>query len=195
MLPAVCAWLTSAATSAPGPVMGFQACLASQARYRPATMRQAERGLSRSRARCWAGAFDGACEVGTGGDAHLVEDVAQVGLDCLQAQEQLRRDLRVGLAVDDEPRHLEFASGQRLDACPAGLARPRAPVGTMAELSQLSLRALAVAPRTAHAESCRRALKFGHGMIPFAGFGERPARYRARQRGLDGGSGGVGRIG
>ena len=65
-----------------------------------------------------------------------MENVAQVGLDGLLAQEQFRGDLRVGLAVDDEPRHLEFASGQRLDACPVGLARPRAPVGTMAELSQ-----------------------------------------------------------
>jgi hypothetical protein len=75
-----------------------------------------------SRARCWAGAFDGAGERGAGGDAHLVEDVAQVGLDGLLAQEQFRGGLRVGLAVDDEPRHLEFASGQRL--MPAPLALP-----------------------------------------------------------------------
>ena len=65
----------------------------------------------------------------------------------------------------------------------------------MAELSQLSLRALAVAPRAASAERCRRALKFGHGTILFAGFGERSARNRARQRGLDWGSDSVGRIG
>jgi hypothetical protein len=64
----------------------------------------------------------------------------------------------------------------------------------MAELSQLSLRALAVAPRAASVERCRRALKFGHGTIGFAGSGERPARNRARQRGLDRGSGSVGRI-
>src|SRR6516164_5429640 len=84
---------------------------------------------SRLRARCWIGAFDGAREGGACRDAQLVEDVAQVGLDGLLAQEQLRGDLRVGLAVDDEPRHLEFAAGQRLDACPVGLARPGAAMG------------------------------------------------------------------
>jgi len=47
------------------------------------------------------------------------------------AQEQFRGDLRVGLAVDDEPRHLEFASGQRLYACSVGLARAD-PVGAAA---------------------------------------------------------------
>src|SRR5262249_50695727 len=73
--------------------------------------------------------------------------------------------------------------------------RPRAPVGTMAELSQLSLRALAVAPRAASVERCRRALKFGHGAILVAGFGERSARNRARQRGLDWGSASVRPIG
>jgi hypothetical protein len=145
--------------------------------------------------RCRVGAFDGAREGGACGDVHLVDDVAQVGLDCLLAQEQFRGDLRVGLAVDDEPRDLEFAPGQRVDACPVGLARPGAPVGTMAELSQLSLGALAVAPRAASVERYRRALKFGHGAIFFVGFGERLARYRARQGGFDRGPGSVGRIG
>src|SRR5262245_7723441 len=55
---------------------------------------------------------DGARERGARRDAHLVEDVAQVGLDGLLAQEQFRGDPRVGLALDDEPGHLEFASGQ-----------------------------------------------------------------------------------
>src|SRR5512146_335771 len=98
---------------------------------------------------CWVGAFDGAREGDACRDVHLVEGVAQVSLDGLLAQEQFRGDLRVGLAVDDEPGHLELASCQRLDGCPVGLAWPGAPVGTMAELSQLSLRALAVAPGTA----------------------------------------------
>jgi hypothetical protein len=73
-------------------------------------------GLSRSRARCWAGAFDGLREGGACGDAHLAEDVAQVSLDRFLGQKQFRGDLRVGLAVDDESRHLEFTFGQRLDA-------------------------------------------------------------------------------
>jgi len=40
-----------------------------------------------------------------------MEDLAQVDLDRLLAQEQFRGDLQVGLAVDEEPRHLEFAFG------------------------------------------------------------------------------------
>src|SRR5262249_12025269 len=149
----------------------------------------------RSRARYRAGAFYGLREGGACRDAHLVEDVAQVGLDGLLAQEQLRGDLRVGLAVDDEPGHLELASGQRPDASPVGGAWPGAPVDVMPELSQLPLRALPVAPRAASVERRRRALKLGHGTRLFAGFGERAARDRARQRGLDWGSGRLGLIG
>jgi hypothetical protein len=47
------------------------------------------------------GALDGACESDARCDAHLFEDVTQVGLDRLFAEEQLRGDLWVGLAVDD----------------------------------------------------------------------------------------------
>ena len=70
----------------------------------------------------------GACH-----DAHLVEGVAQVGLDGLLAQEQFRGDLRVGLAVGDEPRDLVVAFSQGLDVGCAGLARPGAPVDVMSE--------------------------------------------------------------
>src|SRR5262249_60341291 len=65
----------------------------------------------------------------------------------------------------------------------------------MSELSQLSLRALAVAPCAACVERCRRVVKVGNSAILVAGLGERSARDRARQRGLDGGSGSVGGIG
>src|SRR5262249_56167755 len=65
----------------------------------------------------------------------------------------------------------------------------------MSELPQLPLRALAVAPCAACVERRRRVLKFGNSPILVAGLGERSARDRARQRGLDGGSGSVGGIG
>jgi hypothetical protein len=45
-----------------------------------------------------------------------------------------RRDLGIGLAVDDEPCHLELAFGQRVDARPIRLACARAPMGAVAEL-------------------------------------------------------------
>src|SRR6266542_5130621 len=109
-------------------------------------------------------------------DAHLVEDIAQVRLDRLAAEEQLLGDLGVGLAVDDEVCNLEFAFGQRRNARSSGLPGLRAPVWAMAELSQLSLRALAVSQRAAGVERRRCALQFGHGAVLLAGLGKRSAR-------------------
>jgi hypothetical protein len=66
----------------------------------------------------------------------------------------------------------------------------------MAELSELSLRALAVAQRAAGVKRCRGALKLGHGTVALGGLGEGSASECARQGGLDGGSdllGGLGR--
>src|SRR6516165_1796693 len=179
----------------PGVPVGSRSRVAGGPRRPGARSRLGARRRSCQQTIAGAGAFDGAREGGACRDAHLVEDVAQVGLDGFLAQVQFRGDLRVGLAVDDEPCYLQFTSGEGLDACPVGLAWLGAPVGTLAELSQFSLRALAVAPRAAGVERCRRALKFGYGAIPFAGFGERSARNRARQRGLDRGSDSVGRTG
>src|SRR5215467_13603172 len=71
------------------------------------------------------------------GDADLAEDVAEVGLDGLLAEEELGRDLGVRLAVDDEARQLELALGQRRDAAwrrPDGTAA----IDRAAELSQLT---------------------------------------------------------
>ena len=70
-----------------------------------------------------------------------------MSLDGLLAEEQLRGDLGIRLAVDDEPCHLEFAFGQRLDPGSVGLARPRATVDAMPELSQLAFRLVAVSQR------------------------------------------------
>src|SRR5262249_61580321 len=61
------------------------------------------------------------------------ELTAIVAADGLLAQEQFRGDLRVGLAVGDEPRDLVVAFSQGLDVGCAGLARPGAPVDVMSE--------------------------------------------------------------
>src|SRR4029079_9686205 len=115
----------------------------------------------------------------------LVEDVAQVRLHRLLAEEELRRDLEIGLAVDDEPCHLEFPFGQRVDARPVSPACPRAPMRAVAELPQLSLRALSIAQRAARVERRCCALELRHGTVAPAGPGQGPARERARERALD----------
>src|SRR5215813_10005642 len=51
-------------------------------------------------------------------DVHLAEDVAQVRLYRLWAEEELGGDLRIGLSIDDEQHHLELALRQRLDSAP-----------------------------------------------------------------------------
>jgi hypothetical protein len=59
-----------------------------------------------------------------------------------------------------------------------GLPWPGAPVGAMAELSQLLLRLVAVVPRAAGVELCGGSLKFRHRVLGLAGSGERAAgRY------------------
>src|SRR5436190_16019705 len=127
------------------------------------------------------GAFDGARELHSGRDVDLAEDVAQVSLDRLLAEEQLRGDLGIRLAVDDEPCHLELACSQRLDTDPVGLARPRTTVDAMPELSQLAFRLVAVAQRPACLELAGCALQLRGGQVTLAGLGEGAARERARQ--------------
>ena len=82
------------------------------------------------------GAHDKTCKLDPRRDADLQEDVAQMGLDRLLAQEQLGGDLGIGSAVDDESRYLDLALGQRVDASPVELAGARAPMGPMAELPE-----------------------------------------------------------
>ena len=65
---------------------------------------------------CLSGVFDDTTELDSRGHADLAEDVAQLGLDRFLADEELGRDLRVRLAVDDEVRQLELALRQRRDA-------------------------------------------------------------------------------
>ena len=107
---------------------------------------------------------------------HLVEDVAQVRLDCLPAEEQLRSDLSVGLAVDDEACDLEFAFGQRLDAGRVGLARLGAPVDVVSEFPQLAFSLVAVAQGAAGVERGSGTLKFRYATVGLPALGERAAR-------------------
>ena len=65
--------------------------------------------LARLGARGSLGAFDGAGEGDARRDVQLFEDMAQVSLDRLLAQEQLGGDLGVRATVDDEPRDLQLA--------------------------------------------------------------------------------------
>ena len=68
------------------------------------------------------GALHDAGDFDAGGGAKLGEDVADVGLDGLGAEEYLLGDLAVGLAVDDTAGYLELAFGERID--PSALGRP-----------------------------------------------------------------------
>ena len=54
-------------------------------------------------------------QLGTGGDAELHEDLAQVVLDGAGAEEELRRDVLVGGAFTDEPSNLELLRRQLID--------------------------------------------------------------------------------
>src|SRR5438045_1906665 len=78
--------------------------------------------------------LDDARELDARRHTHLAEDVPQVGLDGLLAEEQLVCDLRVGLAVDHEHGELELAFGQRLERRSGRPARPRALLNAMPEL-------------------------------------------------------------
>ncbi len=71
--------------------------------------------------------------------------MAQVGLDRLLAEVELAGDLGVGLALDDEPRDLELAFGQRLEAGAVARARAGAAVDAPPEPAELAFGLVAVA--------------------------------------------------
>src|SRR4051794_33561323 len=93
------------------------------------------------------GALDSARHVYARGYAELAERVAEVRFDRLGAEEEFGGDLRVRLAVDDEPCDLEFALGERFDARRICLAGACAPVDRASELPQLPLGLQSVAVR------------------------------------------------
>ena len=71
------------------------------------------------------GLLDGPRDLDPRVGIELAEHVADVRLDRLRAQEQLARDLAVGLAVDDQPGDLELTRGEGRDAGLIGVARSR----------------------------------------------------------------------
>lgn len=108
-----------------------------------------------------------------------------MSLDRLLTEEKLRCDLGIRLAVDDEPCHLEFAFGQRLDTDPIDLARARSAVDAMSELPELAFRVVAVTQRAAGIQFGGGALQLRRGTVTLAGLGQGAARERARQRCFD----------
>jgi hypothetical protein len=96
-----------------------------------------------------------------------------VRLNCLLAQEQLGRDLRIGLAVYDKPSELELTFGQRFKANPIGCARSRAPVDPVAEPAQLTFRLIPVAECPAALERSGGVLQLGCGAVTLVGLGKR----------------------
>src|SRR4051794_21926955 len=134
---------------------------------------------------CAARALDGACQFDARGDVELAEDVAQVRLDRLEAQEELGGDLGVRPAIDDERGDLALALGQRVHARAVGAALARAPVHRTPELAQLALGGIAQARRAAGVECRRRALELSYGPLAVARDRERLTGKRARQRLLD----------
>src|SRR5690606_35355426 len=91
-----------------------------------------------------SGALDQPREGNPRGDPGLVEDVSEVTLDGLLAEKQLRGNLWIGLAIDDESRHLQFPLCQRFDAGSVGSPSARPTVGMPSELPQFTLRLVAV---------------------------------------------------
>src|SRR5436190_23633095 len=119
------------------------------------------------------------CELNSRSDIELPEDVAEMRLDGLLAEEELRGDFWIRLAVDDEPCDLVLALSQQLDVGPVGVARVCAAVDVMSQLSQFAFRLISVAQRTAFLELAGRALELGGGTVTLAGLGEGAGCERA----------------
>jgi hypothetical protein len=72
-----------------------------------------------------------------------------VRLDRLLAEVERGGDFAVGLAVDDQPRDLKLALGERFEAGPVCLPRSRASVDVVPEPTEPSPGGVAVAQRAA----------------------------------------------
>ena len=119
-----------------------------------------------------------------------------MGLDGLLAEEQLAGDLRVGPAVDDQPRDLQLALGQRLHAVAVRPAGPGPAVHVaVPEPAQLALGRVAVAERAVRVELGGRAVQLGGRALLIAGRRQRAPRERARERALDRGADRAGGLG
>ena len=114
-------------------------------------------------------------------------------LDRLRAQEQLGRDLRIGLTVAHQAGDLELASRERVDPIAAvPRSPPRPPVRPKAEAAELALGGVALCRRAARLEFRGRALELGGRVLTVAGLAQRASRQDSRQRALDYGADSVG---
>ena len=93
------------------------------------------------------GPFDDARDFNAGVGPELGEDVPDVGLDGLRAEEQLLGNLAVRPALHDEAPDLELALGKGFDPCTVGRPGLGAPVDVLPELAQLALGRIPVALR------------------------------------------------
>jgi hypothetical protein len=141
-------------------------------------------------------ALDGTRQFDPRGHSHLAEDVANVRLDGLRAQEELGGDLRVRSAVGYEARDLVLASGERGKAVAVERGPgSRAAVHAASHSAQVLLCGVA-APECARAfEGRSRVLElFGAGILA-AARGERPSGQDSRQCRLDHDADALGRRG
>ena len=98
-----------------------------------------------------------------------MEDVAQVRLHRLRAEEESRGDLGVGVASHDEVGNLPFPLGQRLESVPAGLAGTGSMVDVTSQPPQLQLRCVPVPQGTAGVQRGGGRLELGDGAFGFTG--------------------------
>src|SRR4051812_811150 len=147
------------------------------------------------RSGCAPRALDRACKLDARGDVELAEDVAQMRLNRLGAEEQLGGDLGIRPAIDDERGDLALALGQRVHAGAVGAALARAPVRGTPELAQLPLGGIAQPRRAAPVERRRRTLELCNGPLAVARERECLTCECARERLLDEGSRLLGAVG
>lgn len=115
-------------------------------------------------------------------DVELAEDVSQVRLHGLGAEEEGRGDLGIRPAIDDEPRDLLLALRQRFDTDRIRLAGLRSPMHVAAEPAQLVSAASRYrrAPQAWNAVAARSSSTTARSGSP--GLRECPAGERARER-------------
>src|SRR5450755_385479 len=89
-------------------------------------------------------------------------------LDRLLTEIELSGDLAVGPAVDDQPRDLELALGERFDPGRVCLPRSRAPVDVLPEPSKLTLGSVTVSRRAVPLQLSGGGLKLRDGPVAFA---------------------------
>src|SRR5918994_6944888 len=98
-------------------------------------------------------------DVHPGTHVELAEDVPQVALDSLLAEEEPLGDLGVGQALDHETCDLAFPAAERLDPVRAAAARGRPARWPLSQTTELELDPVAVVGRPTLLEFVRRELE------------------------------------